>query len=102
MSSDGEAFLENVRGAVAAGNRAGVVPPLPERGVIGYQGAGDDPVGRFSSELKVAGGFPHVVPNRDAAVSAVMDLLRGKSARRILLGRGSVLDTLQLFDVLPA
>src|SRR5437667_8058953 len=38
-----EAFLDRVRQAVAEGNRAGAIPKLPERGNIGYQGAGADP-----------------------------------------------------------
>src|SRR5437867_1696077 len=35
-----EAFLERVRQATAAGTRAGTSAPLPERGNLGYQGAG--------------------------------------------------------------
>ncbi len=102
MSGEREAFLERVRRAVQVGNRAGAAPPLPERGTIGYQGAGADPVGRFCAELTAAGGFPHVVPNRDVALSAILELVRGKSSRRILLGRGPVVDTLPLFDGLRA
>jgi L-lactate utilization protein LutC len=100
MSGEREAFLRRVREAVAAGNRAGVAAPLPERGEVGYQGDGGDAVGRFCAELTAAGGFPHVVPDRDAAVAAVTDLVRAKSARRVLLGRGPVVDGLQLLDAL--
>jgi L-lactate utilization protein LutC len=100
MSGEREAFLRRVREAVAAGNRAGGAAPLPERGEVGYQGDGGDPVGRFCAELTAAGGFPHVVADRDAAVAAVADLVRSKSARRILLGRGPVVDRLPLFDAL--
>ncbi len=102
MSSEREGFLRRVREAVKAGNRAGGAPPLPERATIGYQGAGDDPVGRFCAELTAAGGVPHVVPDRSAAVSTIMDLVRAKSARRVLLGCGPVVDTLPLFEALRA
>jgi L-lactate utilization protein LutC len=102
MSGEREAFLERVRRAVRAGNRAGGAPPLPERGTIGYQGGGADPVGRFCAELTATGGFPHVVADRDAARRAVVELVAGKSARRALLGRGPVVDTLQLVDALGA
>jgi L-lactate utilization protein LutC len=102
MSSEREAFLRTVRKAVAAGNRAGAVPPLPERGNVGYQGGSDDPVARFCTELIAAGGFPHVVPDRIAAASVVMDLVKAKAARRVLLGRGRVLDGLLLLDALRA
>ncbi len=100
MSNEREAFLQRVRRAVVAGNRAGTVPPLPERGTVGYQGAGADPVGRFCTELSAAGGFPHVVADGSAAVSTIMGLITAKSARRVLLGCGPILDTLPLFDTL--
>jgi L-lactate utilization protein LutC len=102
MSDEREAFLQRVRRAVVEGNRAGAVPPLPERGTIGYQGAGDDAVQRFCTELTAAGGFPHLVEDRSSATNSVMDLLKAKLARRVLLGRGPVLDALPLFEALQA
>ena len=102
MSDERDTFLKRVRSAVVAGNRAGAVPPLPERGNVGYQGAGDDPLSRFCTELTAAGGFPHVVANRNDAVTAIVDLVRKKAARRVLLGRGPVVDALPLFAALQA
>ena len=56
MSDERERFLNAVRSAVREGNHAGGAPPLPERGGVGYQGAGDDPVARLRQELTAAGG----------------------------------------------
>jgi L-lactate utilization protein LutC len=102
MSGEREAFLDRVRRAVKAGNRAGSAPPLPDRGTIGYQGAGADPIRCFCAELTAAGGVPHLVASPDAALETVMEIVRGKSARRVLLGRGLVLDKLPLFNALRA
>ncbi len=95
--SSRDAFLHGVRQAVAAGNRAGNAPPLPERGDID-QGAGTDPVARFSAELSAAGGIAHIVPNTDAAVAKVIELVQAKSPRQALLGRGPVVDALHLAE----
>jgi L-lactate utilization protein LutC len=102
MTTSREAFLQRVRQAVAEGNRAGAAPPLEARGGVGYQGAGPDPVARFAEQLTAAGGFPHVVPDRAAAVRHVVDLVRGANARRILLGRGPFIDNLDLQTHLKA
>ena len=96
MTTSRDTFLQRVRQAVAAGNRAGATPPLPARGTVGYQGAGGDPVQRFCTELSAAGGKAHVVADADAAAARVLELVQARSARRILLGRGPVLDALQL------
>jgi L-lactate utilization protein LutC len=96
------AFLAEVRQAVAAGNRAGGAPPLPERGAVGYQGAGPDPVARFRDALAGAGGQTQVVPDAAAAVAAVLGVVRRHAARRVLLGRGDVLDALDLPRALAA
>ncbi len=100
MSDDREAFLRRVREAVAEGNRASGSPPLEPRGSVGYQGAGPDPVARFVQELTAAGGKAHVVPGRPAAVDAVLEVVRGCGARRVLLGRGGFLDSLSLAEEL--
>lgn len=96
MSSERDTFLQRVRQAVAEGNRAGAVPPLPARGSVGHQGAGADPVARFREELIAAGGKAHLVTNEEEAVAVVVELVRALSARRALLGVGPVLDALPL------
>src|SRR5262249_1041855 len=98
MRNPSDAFLERLRRAVAAGNRAGSATRLPARGDVGYQGAGPDPVARFCQELEAAGGKAYVVPDRAAAVAAVVRIVREKAASRILLGRGSFLGSLSLPD----
>jgi len=89
-----------VRQAVADGNRAGAIPALEPRGNVGYQGAGDDAVARFRDELAAAGGHTHVVVARGAATAKVLEIVKEKSARRVLLGGGSLLDSLQLMEEL--
>jgi L-lactate utilization protein LutC len=102
MSTPRDAFLSRVRQAVAEGNRAGAAPPLPERGAVGYQGAGPDPIARLRDELVAAGGVLHVVGDDSAAAAKVLELVGAKAARRALVGRGSVLDRLALADRLRA
>jgi L-lactate dehydrogenase complex protein LldG len=91
-----ERFLAQVRQAVREGNHAGGSPPLPERSSLGYQGAGADPVARFHAEFEAAGGRAHVVPDDQAAVAMVLELVRAAGARSVLLGNGPVLDRLNL------
>ena len=98
MTGSRDAFLHRVRHAVAGGNRPGGAPPLPERGTVGYQGSGPDPVARFRDELTAAGGVLHVVPNNEAAVAKVIELVKAKATRRALLGRGPFIDPLGLAD----
>jgi L-lactate dehydrogenase complex protein LldG len=100
MGTDRDRFLDVVRRAVSEGNRAGDAPPLPDRAGVGYQGAGSDLVGRFAAELAAAGGICRVVPDVAGATSAVLEIVRAKTARRVLLGDGSVLDALRLADPL--
>jgi L-lactate utilization protein LutC len=100
VTTDRDCFLQRVREAVAAGNRAGAAPAVEPRGDVGYQGAGPDPVVRFRDELAAAGGQAHVVPDRAAAVAKVCELVGAKSARRVLLSDGAVIDPLNLGDVL--
>jgi L-lactate utilization protein LutC len=102
MNAARDAFLQRVRQAVADGNRAGAAPPLPERGTIGYQGGGPDPVARFRDELSAAGGRLHVVADDAAAAARVLDLVAAAAARRALVGRGPVLDRLGLPERLLA
>src|SRR4051794_14298534 len=91
-----EAFLARVRQAVQEGNRAGAVPPLPERGSLGYQGGGEDLVASFGAALEAAGGELHVVPDDATARLQLFDLLGSLGAKRVLLGSGPVIDRLGL------
>ncbi len=88
-------FLAAVRSAVTAGNRAGTLP-LPDRAGVGYQGDGGDPVTRFATGLAAAGGQCCVVPDAAAAVAAVLEITVAAKAARVLVGRGAVLDRLEL------
>jgi L-lactate dehydrogenase complex protein LldG len=96
MNPSREAFLQRVRQAVAAGNRAGMPAAIPARGQVGYQGAGADVVAQFCSEFTAAGGTPHTVSNAQDAAVKVLELVRSRAARQVLLGRGPVLDQLEL------
>lgn len=87
MLSPRDAFLQRVRHAVRHGQRLGHAPPLPERGQVGYQGAGDDPLERFCQTLKAAGGQPHVVSDSAATLAKVIELVQGSSGNKVLLGR---------------
>lgn len=92
-----EAFLGRVRQAVRDGNQAGAAPALPQRGAIGYQGAGAaGMVAKFCTELTNAGGVPHVVPDADEAVVCMRRIIDECQARRIVIGRGEFLDGLDL------
>jgi L-lactate dehydrogenase complex protein LldG len=102
MTTSRETFLQRVRQAVVEGNRAGAVPPLPERGSVGYQGAGPDPVARLRDELTAAGGVLHLVSDGAAAEAMVLELVAAKAARKALVGRGTVLDRLGLPERLRA
>jgi L-lactate utilization protein LutC len=102
MTTARDAFLQQVRQAVAEGNRPSGAAPIPERGAAGYQGAGPDPVARFRDELNAAGGVLYVVPDDAAAAAKVLELAAAKAARRALVGRGSVIDRLGLPDRLRA
>jgi L-lactate utilization protein LutC len=95
MSGAREAFLQRVRHAVAEGNRAGTAPGLPTRGTTGYQGAGPDVVAQFCAMVTASGGKAQLV-DPQTAVARVLELIQNHAARRILLGRGPVLDSLQL------
>jgi L-lactate dehydrogenase complex protein LldG len=100
MSIEGVRFLQRVREAVTEGNRAAGAPPLDPRGAVGCQGAGADPIARFRDEFTAAGGFVHVVADTVAAGEVVVNLLQNRSVRRVLLGAGAVLDSLNLAEKL--
>jgi L-lactate dehydrogenase complex protein LldG len=94
--ADRNAFLDRVRAAVQAGNRPGSAALIPERGTTGYQGAGVDPLAHFANELRNAGGQPYPVADIDGARAQVLALVQEKNARKVLLGRGRLLDRLEL------
>ncbi len=96
MTNSREAFLSRVRQAGAEGNRAGASSVLPERGTVGYQGAGSDPVSRVREELGAAGGTLHVVDDDATAAAKVLELVAAKAARIALVGKGPVIDRLDL------
>jgi L-lactate utilization protein LutC len=89
-------FLKRVRDAVAEGNRAGVVPPLPERGNLGYQGAGTDPVARFQHEIAQVGGQCYLANNVAGAIAHIERIVREKNARKVLVGDGDIIELLDL------
>jgi L-lactate dehydrogenase complex protein LldG len=96
MVNTRDAFLERVRKAVTAGNRAGIVHALPERNGVGYQGAGPDPLARFQNEWTLAGGQFHLLQNAGAARDKILELIKAHEARKILLGNDPVLIPLDL------
>jgi len=96
MNSPREDFLRRVRQAVSAGNRSGAAAGIEPRERAGSQGAGPDPVQRFHDELIGLGGWFHPVADTESCVAKVVELIQGKSSRRVLLGKGPVIDPLDL------
>lgn len=86
MPTSRETFLQRVREAVQAGNRAGAAPPPEPRGDVGYQGAGTDLAAHFRDAFLAAGGQPYFVTHDAAAAAKVLEIVTEKGARRILLG----------------
>jgi L-lactate utilization protein LutC len=102
MNDARASFLATVRRAVADGNRIGGAPPLPKRGDVGYQGGGADPIARFRDEAVAAGARVQIVADRPAAVAKVVALCGEHGARRVLIGRGALVDSLALGERLLA
>jgi L-lactate dehydrogenase complex protein LldG len=102
MTTPREAILQSVRQALRAGNRPGEAAVIEPRGSIGYQGAEPDPVSRFCQELTATGGHAHVVSDRQAAIACTLELVKASTARRILLGPGNFIDSLNLPEHLAA
>jgi L-lactate utilization protein LutC len=102
MATARDTFLERVRQAVREGNRPGTAAGIKPRAQIGYQGAGLDTVACFRDQLLAAGGQFHLVTDDAAAVAKVVELVQGQAGRRVLLGRGPVLDGLNLGPPLEA
>src|SRR5262249_48775583 len=95
-SSPRDAFLQRVNQALQQSSRPGAAVDVPARGKVGYQGAGPDPLTRFRDELTAAGGQSYLVSNVAAAVDQTIELVRARSVRRALLGRGTFIDSLDL------
>jgi L-lactate utilization protein LutC len=102
VSTDRNSFLQRIRQAVIDGNRAGAILPLPERGTVGYQGAGNGPVAHLRDEIIAAGGRAYLVPDSGSAVATVVDLVRTFGAHSVLLGGGVFIDTLPIASELSA
>lgn len=102
MTSTRDAFLQRVRQAVQAGNQAGVLRALPERGPIAYQGGGNDPVAGFQQMCQAAGGKVYVAADQDAARQQIVELAAARQARQIVLDGAELLTTLGLEDALAA
>lgn len=94
--SERERFLQQVRQAVAEGNRAGHAPPLASRGAVGYQGGGPDPVTRFEGEFRAAGGQMYRVADAASAAATVVQLIEARAARQVLVGSGALVGALEL------
>ncbi len=86
MTNSREAFFQRVREAVRQGNRVGHIPGLPERGTVGYQGAGEDPLARLRQEWTAAGGQFHLASTPQEVRSIVRHLVVTKEARCVLVG----------------
>jgi L-lactate utilization protein LutC len=96
MNSPREDFLHRVRQAVSTESRPGSASSIELRGRAGYQGAGPDPVQRFRQEFTALGGRFHLVADDESCVAKVIELVKAKSSRRVLLGKGAVIDPLEL------
>ena len=96
MNSAREDFLRRVRQAVSTGNRPGAASDIEPRGRAGYQGASPNSVQRFHDEIIALGGWFHLVADTESCVAKVVELIQGKSSRRVLLGKGPVIDSLDL------
>ena len=96
MNSSREDFLRHVRQAVSTGNRPGVSTSLEPRGRAGYQEAGPDPVQRFREEFAALGGRFHLVADNESCVAKVVGLIKERSSKRVLLGKGPGIDPLGL------
>jgi len=91
-----ETFLARVRQAVKDGNRTGAAAPPPERGTVGYQGGGANLLATFVDMCRAMGAFPTVVASRAELIEKIATVLDAKNARKILVGRGKVMDDLAL------
>ena len=84
--SSRDAILGRVRQSLDAASKA--ASPLPERGTVGYQGAGPDPVARFVETATAMGAKPYLVADRDEALRQIGAILDAAAAKKVLLGAG--------------
>jgi L-lactate utilization protein LutB len=96
VSTSRESFLERVRRAVRAGQRAGVGDRPQAGGQVGYQGAGPDLVAGFCKAFQAAGGQPHVVPDRAGAMAEVQTLVQAGGPRRVVVSGSPLLAALDV------
>jgi L-lactate dehydrogenase complex protein LldG len=86
VMSSRDAILGRVRQSLDAASKA--ASPLPERGTVGYQGAGPDPLARFVETATAMGAKPYVVANRDELLQRIAAILDATAAKKVLLGAG--------------
>ena len=102
MSGNREAFLQRVREAVVAGNRPGDVAAAPSRNGAGCEDPTQDALQLFRDRLAAAGGQLYEVADTAAAREQVLNLLGSIGAKSVLLGHGTVIDSLSLSNSLDA
>lgn len=97
-----DAFMSRVRSAAAAGRayRVGAGPKLEE--VVGYCGAGDDPLARLALEIEAAGGRARLVGTVDEASQALGEMLDRHRPKAALCWRHPVFERLRLDELLVA
>jgi L-lactate utilization protein LutC len=102
MNAARQTFLERVRHAVQTGNRPGTSAEIAARGNVGYQGAGADPAMSFCEQFRAAGGHAYLVADAATAAEKVLELAAAVDHRHVLLGSGTVLESLHLAERLAA
>ena len=96
---DRKAFLDRVRQAARRGNAYRVhVPELPEK--VGYVGASGDLCDKFASEVNQVGGVAQVFDDWNGARQQLRLIIAEEKCRSALCWQHSVLDQLQLDDLL--
>lgn len=92
-------FLQRVREAARRGNAHRVhVPELPEK--VGYVGTNGDKCEKFAAEVSAVGGVASVVDNWNDARRQLRELVAEHHCRSALCWQHSVLDQLQLDQLL--
>jgi L-lactate utilization protein LutC len=96
MKSAREGFFQRVRDALATCRRPGSNGQPPSRGAEGYQGAGIDPADTFLDRVKLGDGRAYHAPTHERAVNLVLDLVQAARAKRVLVGKEPLIETLEL------
>jgi L-lactate dehydrogenase complex protein LldG len=84
--SSRDAILGRVRQSLDAASKA--ASPLPERGAVGYQGAGSDPLVRFVEMATAMGAKPYIASGSDDLLRHLGGILDAAAAKKVLLGAG--------------